>query len=135
MSYILSYVYGQSMFPTLKHKDKILIKKMPIPKVKVRDIIVYYNNYYNISHRVIKIIDTPNGLIFYTRGDFDRIIEKINEDQILGKVVGVYRKEKLKLFSLENSFFYFLILNITVSITRVLSLLPITLGTTNQFSS
>lgn len=111
-NYIVSRVYGQSMFPTLKHNDEIFIKKTPVSKIKRRDIILYKNNYYTVSHRVTNIKNTMNGLIFYTKGDFNRIIDKITEDKVLGKIVGIYRKGKLKFLSFENSLIYYIIIEI-----------------------
>ena len=112
-SFILSPVYGQSMFPALKHKDKVLIKKMASSKIKVRDIIVYENEYrQTVAHRVTKIVNRANGLVFYTKGDFSRTADRIRGDKVSGKVVGVYRGERLKTLSFENSLIFYLIINI-----------------------
>jgi signal peptidase I/predicted GNAT family acetyltransferase len=109
--YFLSNVYGQSMFPTLKHADKIMIKRIPIHEVKKRDIIVFKGRNYGICHRVVKIMNTAEGLIFYTKGDYSSMAERVRGKEILGKVIGVYRKEKLKLLSLENSLPYYCFIN------------------------
>lgn len=109
MNYILSTSFGQSMFPTIKHRDRLLIQKSSAIKIKPRDIIVYKNNsYLAMAHRVIKIINTPKGLVFHTRGDFNAGIEMVLQESILGKVVGIYRHNRFRFLSCENSLIYYL---------------------------
>lgn len=105
------------MFPTLRHSEKILITEIPASGIKIRDILVYKGNNYNVSHRVVKIVNTPEELIFYTKGDYSRLTEEVREERLLGKVVGVYRKERLKSLSFESSLLYYLFINI-LSLTK-----------------
>lgn len=100
------------MFPALRHSDKILVKKIPACNLKIRDILVYKSGNYDVAHRLVKIVNTPEGLLFYTRGDFSGTIEKVTKERLLGKVVGVYRKERLKSMFFESSFLYYLLINI-----------------------
>ena len=111
-NYTFFYVYGQSMFPTLRHGDKVLIKKAPPSEIKTKDIIVYNANNCVVSHRVIKIVNTSSALVFYTRGDFNRSIETIPDNRLVGKVIGVFRKEKLKFITFEHSLVYYIFINI-----------------------
>ena len=87
---IALYTFGNSMFPTIKKGDKIIVEKIHGP-ILVNDIVLFFENqnenYFFVAHRVIKII----GERFYiTKGDnnnnFDRPIRK---QKILGKVVDI----------------------------------------------
>ncbi len=102
----LSYIYGQSMFPTLKHKDRILIKKIIPSQIKIRDIVVYRRGNLNVSHRVVKIKNSEEGLIFYVKGDASSLIDRVTDKEIVGKVVGVIRGKKIRILLFENTRFY-----------------------------
>jgi signal peptidase I len=119
-SYMVVYVCGQSMFPALRHADRILIKRTPLQSIKNRDILVYKGTHHPISHRVIKIVNTPTGLVFYTKGDYSGMREKITGERIVGKVVGVYRNERLKSLSFESSFLYYLFITMLSLIKEAL---------------
>ncbi len=120
--YISRWYYGQSMFPTLRHGDRILIKKISPLKVKVRQVVVYENGSFIACHRVVRKENTFDGLVFYIRGDSNRLVEKIKGDRILGKVEGVERKGKLKFLSLENNLIYCFFINVSYLFKDILKI-------------
>jgi len=109
---IISTISGESMIPTLWHNNQILIKKISPFKLKERDIVVYKNDFINVAHRIIKIKRISGELVFSVRGDSNRKIEKVSSNKIIGKVIAVYRRDKLELFTYENSLIYYLFVNL-----------------------
>ena len=83
-----SVVVTESMEPTIKVNDVIIIKDYKFSEIKEDDIIVYRNTEYNIDvvHRVISVND--DGTIT-TKGDNNPIADSvpITEDLFRGKVV------------------------------------------------
>lgn len=79
---------GQSMLPILQENDIVYFKKIPFSKIKVNDLIVFYQKKQIICHRVI--YKNKNYLI--TKGDNTLSnYEKVTSRQVLGKVYQVKR--------------------------------------------
>ncbi len=98
------------MYPTIRNQEKILVKKTNLSQIFLRDIIIFRKKRQYICHRVIKI--DKNNNIIYTKGDFNFWKkEKVKAKDILGKVIGVYRKDKLKYLKFENTFLYYIFVN------------------------
>ncbi len=110
--YISHWYYGQSMFPTLRHEDRILIKRVSPSEIKVRQIIIYENGSSTVCHRVVRKEGRLGGLVFYIRGDYNCQVEKIKGNRILGKIEGIERNGKLKFLSFENNLIYCLFINV-----------------------
>jgi len=110
--YSLSFIYGQSMLPTLRHNDKVLIKQTDPSQIKIRDILVYRSDYATAAHRVIKIRNGSTGPVFLTCGDWNQKTDHVEGDKVLGKVMGVYRKDQMKLFDFETRLDYYLIVKL-----------------------
>lgn len=91
-------VVSNSMNPTLKINDIIVVKKVPISDIKIGDIIVFKSPLdpdIPIVHRVVDIIEGPGGSkMIITKGDNNPAPDPwtISEDQILGKVIYVIPK-------------------------------------------
>ena len=91
--YSFSTVVTDSMTPTIKVNDIIIIKDIDFNEIKVGDIIVYYNSEQNINvvHRVVDTNESENSVI--TRGDKykddESRTDKIHttKDNYIGKVV------------------------------------------------
>lgn len=64
-------VVSNSMDPTLKKGDLVVVKGVPPEDIAIGDIIVYHNPLQGVEvvHRVIDIKRNGNELIFYTKGD------------------------------------------------------------------
>ncbi len=92
-------VVSNSMDPTIKKGDLVVVKGIPPGDIAVGDIIVYHNPLQGVAvvHRVIDIRSDEDGLVFYTKGDNNRtnrlsdqdagIAPPIREYWIKGKVV------------------------------------------------
>lgn len=85
-----------SMENTIEVGD-IVIAKLDTP-VNLNDIIVFQENDYFITHRLINFID--NKLI--TKGDANNSEDKaIDESQVIGKVVAIVSPTRLKIIKTE----------------------------------
>jgi len=64
-------VVSNSMVPIFSRGDLIVVKGIDPAEIKIDDIVVYNNPKTNIPivHRVIDIVETPDGKKFITKGD------------------------------------------------------------------
>jgi signal peptidase len=65
-------VYSGSMRPTIPVGGLALDRPIPAADVRVGDIITFNDPYVRgrfVTHRVVEIIETPNGLAYRTKGD------------------------------------------------------------------
>lgn len=87
---------GFSMWPFLKGKEKLVIKKIPIQELEAGDIILYKENNQFICHRLIKKTKGKDGYLLYARGDNQANISGlVTEEMFQGKVIGVFGNGKL----------------------------------------
>ena len=82
---ILGYSYlkiiSGSMEPTYEINDYILVKKTN--DLGINDVIVYKENNYYVTHR---LIDISNN-VYTTKGDSNNASEEISKNKVVGKVV------------------------------------------------
>jgi len=84
-------VFGNSMTPFLKEGDLAVLNKFEKKHLSCGDVVLsYYNNSY-ILHRIVKI--KGNNVILSGDGNFFQV-EKININDILAKVIDVYRNNR-----------------------------------------
>ena len=82
---------GNSMWPTLKHKGQSVIIGAKKQRLKEFDVALYVRGQNNfVLHRVIKVL--PDGYLMC--GDSQFVLEKVDEDQIFGVMLGFYRGKK-----------------------------------------
>ena len=84
-------ISSNSMNPTLYKGDKIIIKKQE--EYEEGDIITYISKENNcITHRIVKKYEN----VFIKKGDNNNIEdnEQIKKEQILGKVIYIYKDRK-----------------------------------------
>ena len=82
---------GDSMWPFLKNKKQTVIIKKDISDIKEYDVVLYTRaNGDNILHRVLQITDEG----FICSGDSQFITEQVSKSQVVGVMVGYYKKEK-----------------------------------------
>ena len=94
MGYSVLHVITGSMEPTISVNEYIYIERVDKSTLKERDIVAYYSEAEDIKgclviHRIVKIEETEDGVIYTTQGDANPIPDKlgVRADQILG----VYR--------------------------------------------
>ena len=94
LGYHPAVVGSGSMSPAIHVGDIVIVKKVNPSNIHVGDIVQYYSGKgYTITHRVIEIRKTPNGLIFVTKGDANNVPDKpFKANRIVGKVVFVIPK-------------------------------------------
>ena len=82
---------GNSMWPTLKNRGQSVIVKAKKERLKAFDVALYVRGQNTfILHRVIKVLE--DGYLMC--GDSQFVLEKVNEDQIFGVMIGFYRGKK-----------------------------------------
>lgn len=81
-------IKSDSMEPTIKNGDVIIIKKIPEEKLEDGDIITFKQNADIITHRISKI-EEENGKKYITKGDNNNLEDsaKITYQEIKGKKV------------------------------------------------
>lgn len=80
------------MWPFLKGGEKLLIKKTPLEKLIVGDIVMYQANSQLVCHRLIRKVRKAQGYILYVRGDNSiSHPETVEGGMFLGKAIGIIR--------------------------------------------
>lgn len=81
-------IKSDSMEPTIKNGDVIIIKKIPEEKLEDGDIITFKQNADIITHRISKI-EEENGKKYITKGDNNNLEDsaKITYQEIKGKKI------------------------------------------------
>lgn len=87
-------IISDSMFPTFKKKDLLIIKKTPFQYLKVGDIILskQIKSQILVAHRIVKIVRHKSLIIYVkTKGDANETTdqEKIIEKKYFGKVIKI----------------------------------------------
>ncbi len=74
LRYKLIAIASDSMSPVFSRGDGIIYENIKyIENVEVGDILVFYNSGRIITHRVLGIVDSPNGRIYKTKGDNNNV--------------------------------------------------------------
>jgi signal peptidase I len=92
-SEVIVVAASYSMFPTIKKGDRLSLRKILYPTVKVGDIIAFHiaNRKNIIVHRVLRVVKVVRETYFITKGDNNPFDDPwiVTEKNFLGKVVGV----------------------------------------------
>ncbi len=77
------------MYPNLKEKDVIFVKKCRQEDINEGDIIAFNRNNETIAHRVIKIKQNADENVYITKGDNNKVVDNFetNYEQVYGKVI------------------------------------------------
>jgi len=99
---------GKSMYPTLKDSMMLSIVKASFPSIKVSDIIAYQDDNIIVAHRVIGKVYNNKELAFITKGDNQPFggIGRVEQKDLIGKVVGAFYKDGLKENILNKNLLY-----------------------------
>jgi len=78
-----------SMYPEINVGDMVIIQKCSPNDVKIQDVIEYQMEGYTVIHRIIDIYQEDGEFFFITKGDNNKVEDKIpvREDQLIGKVI------------------------------------------------
>ena len=83
---------GQSMHPTIKNGEAVLVEPIKPEQVNVGDIILYLFHRGVIAHRVLRIERRAENQFLITRGDASRTNDApVPAVDVLGRVVAVER--------------------------------------------
>jgi hypothetical protein len=84
------------MWPFLRGKEKLIIRKVSISDLKLGDLMLYKADKNVICHRLVKKARDKNRYIIYARGDASLgSPEPVKEEMFLGKVIGVVKNNKI----------------------------------------
>lgn len=86
----ISTTSGVSMYPMLRDRRDTIIVTRCEGRLKKYDVALYKRGDSYVLHRVIKVL--PDSYII--RGDNCILLEHVKNEEILGKLTGIYRKEK-----------------------------------------
>ena len=87
-------IVSESMEPTLKINDVVVVKKCEATQLQKGDIITFQQDGRTISHRILDITKDKNIIKFRTKGDNNEIPDSdlIPESQVYGKVLFSIKK-------------------------------------------
>ena len=87
-------IVSESMEPTLKINDVVVVKKCEATQLQKGDIITFQQDGRTISHRILDITKDKNVIKFRTKGDNNEIPDSdlVPESQVYGKVVFSIKK-------------------------------------------
>ncbi len=110
-------VYSDSMKPSFRVGDIVLMKKEKIDKIEIGDVIGYISNKNIIVHRVIQKNNQRGNIVFITKGDNNPNVDQksINKEQVIGKVIYVIPKIGYPSIWFRKLFNY---IDVTVSINN-----------------
>jgi signal peptidase I len=98
---------GFSMWPFLRTREKLVIKKICIEDLKVGDIILYRANNQLVLHRLVKKIKDKERCLIYSRGDSSSSPpELVTEQMYLGKAIGILRNGKMSDLTSWRQYFF-----------------------------
>ena len=91
LGYKAYIVETNSMEPTIKVGDIVIIKKVKVEKLNQGDVITFRKNLEVITHRVIDIEENNGENVYVTKGDNNNLEdqERVEKSELLGKVVVV----------------------------------------------
>lgn len=79
-------VSGNSMYPTYKDGDVVFIKSASF--YNINDVVVIKCKDCSIIHRIIKVMNTADNVLYLTKGDNNPFIDRWYSSQnIIGKVI------------------------------------------------
>lgn len=87
---------GYSMYPAIKPGNTIIIKPVPLDKLKCGMIIAWKREKDMVVHRLVLAYESDEKRYYITRGDSCRSSDKpVTEDMIAGRVEAIYRGHRL----------------------------------------
>ena len=96
---------GGSMYPLIRWTDHLLVRKTPVERLHVGDVIVFQvDSGKPVCHRITRLEYQNNALQIYVRGDRNRHEEgPIEAERIIGKVIAVGKKNRIHEISARES--------------------------------
>lgn len=82
-------ILSNSMLPHFARGDIIIVEKATSKDVKIDDILVYQLDNVQVIHRIIEVIERPEGKFYVTKGDNNEAPDAllVTENQVRGKVI------------------------------------------------
>ena len=105
-------IKSDSMEPSIKSGDVVIVEKIPEENIQVGDIITFKKNTEIITHRISRIEEEANIKRYVTKGDNNNLedIEKVTYEDIKGKNVIIIPYLGKIINMLENKIIFLIIL-------------------------
>jgi signal peptidase I len=88
-------VLGTSMLPSIGPRDVLLVRRCPIERAAVGDIVLFAIGVRLFAHRVVEIGANSAAPHLITKGDAHRVADApVSPHQLLGQVVAVSREDR-----------------------------------------
>ena len=86
-------VHGTSMLPWVRPGDIALIRQISLDNVRCGDVVLFRRENHLFVHRIVKKKGSLDAAQFFAKGDAHPTSDgKIAEQELLGRVVRIYRK-------------------------------------------
>lgn len=111
-SYKAYSITTNSMEPSICSGDVVIVRKVKEEKLQKGDVITFWQGQELITHRIAEIEEESSGKKYATKGDNNNTedLQKINFEEIEGKVVLVIPKLGKILSALENQIIFLVII-------------------------
>ena len=87
---------GYSMWPFLKGREKLIVKRISLDNLATGDLILYRQEEKLVCHRLIKKAKDSQKWVLYVRGDNAMSSPEIlSEEAFKGKVIGILDKNRM----------------------------------------
>lgn len=130
LGYRITSITNSDMEPKYKVEDVVLVKKVNIKKLKEKDDISYIGKCCGIenmviNHRITKIEKTDDNRLEITTKGINSPVEdpKIEEKQIIGKIIGIIPVINIMHHILVNQLGFFLIVFCPLVVVIVIQIL------------
>ncbi len=106
---ILIETAGFCMWPLIRNKDKVIVKKVVAEELKSGDIILYKDDCSPrlVCHRFVKRVKSENGFMLFAKSNSMFSCDSFNESNLRGRVVAIMREGKVII--LKNK--YYIVIN------------------------
>lgn len=89
---VVCHVASQSMFPLVRRRDAVRVRKVPLERLQPGDIILFSQNGELYLHRLIAKLPCDDGVLLRLKGDASLVFDPlVSARQYQGKAVSVAR--------------------------------------------
>lgn len=107
LGYKTFIITSGSMEPTINIGDVIIVKKVSQENIQIDDIITFNEGDYQVTHRIIDIVNEDGQEFYQTKGDANNAIDKetVKHENIEGKYIFKIGKIGIIIMKLQNPTF------------------------------
>ena len=123
LGYKVFAIVSGSMEPTLQIGDLVIIKVTDQEKIKEKDIITFMEDGYNVTHRIVNIVQKDDKYYYQTKGDNNTANDKnlVSYEDIEGVYVFKIPKIGNIVKYTQNTTFFIIVICIIYIIYKIIS--------------